>query len=80
MSDKELLQLTVGEYCKRIREQGLKLTLTELSDDSGIHYKTLYSFESGLSSNLYIFYIYYNRSSDKKLFLTGLKDELERLG
>lgn len=79
MYEKELLQIIVGNYCKRIRELDLELTLKELSEDSGINYKTLYSFESGLSSNLYIFYIYYNRSSDKKLFLKGLITELERM-
>ena len=79
MNEKKLLQTTVGKYCRGIRELDLKLSLKGLSDDSGIKYKTLYSFESGLSSNLYIFYIYYNRSSDKKLFLKGLLDELERI-
>ena len=76
---KKLLQSTIGKYCKEIREQDLELTLKELSDETGIHYKTLYSFESGLSSNINILYKYYDRSTDKKSFLLGLIDDLERI-
>lgn len=76
---KKLLQSIIGKYCKEIREQDLELTLKELSEKSGIHYKTLYSFESGLSSNINILYKYYDRCSNKESFLLGLIDELERI-
>ena len=71
-TEKQILQLEVGRFCKDHRETVLNLSLQELSDDSGINYKTLYSFESGLSSNLYIFFLYYNRSPKPEMFLNEL--------
>lgn len=76
-TQKKRLQLEVGKFCKKHREDVLNLSLQELSDDSGINYKTLYSFESGLSSNLYIFFLYYNRSPKPEIFLNEL---LETVG
>lgn len=73
-TQKKILQIEVGKFCKKYREDVLKLSLQELSDDSGINYKTLYSFESGLSSNLYIFFLYYNRSPKPEIFLNELME------
>lgn len=72
MTEKQILQIEVGNFCRIHREDVLNLTLKELSDDTGINYKTLYSFESGLSSNLYIFFLYYNRSPKPEMFLNEL--------
>lgn len=76
-TQKKILQVEVGNFCKKHRKDVLNLSLQELSDDSGINYKTLYSFESGLSSNLYIFFLYYNRSPKPEIFLNEL---LETVG
>lgn len=73
-TQKKILQMEVGKFCKKYREDVLNLSLQELSDDSGINYKTLYSFESGLSSNLYIFFLYYNRSPKPEIFLNELME------
>lgn len=71
-AEKQLLQMVVGRFCKQHREEVMKQSLQDLADESGINYKTLYSFETGLSSNLNIFFLYYNRSSEPELFLNGL--------
>lgn len=71
------LQNIVGNFCSKYRRDNLKLTLIELSKDTGVNYKTLYSFESGQSSNLYIFYLYYNRSKDQPKFIKDLREALE---
>ena len=76
-TEKQILQLEVGNFCKQHRIEVLNLSLQELSDDSGINYKTLYSFESGLSSNIYILFLYYNRSPKPEMFLNEL---LETVG
>ena len=73
-TQKKILQMEVGKFCKKYREDVLNLSLQELSNDSGINYKTLYSFESGLSSNLYIFFLYYNRSPKPEIFLNELME------
>ena len=70
--EKRELQELLGRFCKQYRIEQLGLSLKQLSEDSGVPYKTLYSFEIGLSSNLYMFYIYYNRSLDKQHFLENL--------
>ena len=71
------LQNIVGSFCSKYRRDHLKLSLSELSEDTGVNYKTLYSFESGQSSNLYIFYLYYNRSKDQPKFVRDLREVLE---
>ena len=71
------LQNIVGGFCSKYRRDHLKLTLSELSEDTGVNYKTLYSFESGQSSNLNIFYLYYNRSKDQPKFVRDLREALE---
>lgn len=78
-TEKQLLQKEVGTFCKNYRKDVLKMTLQELAIDSDMNYKTLYSFENGQSSNLYILYIYYNRSSKQLEFITDLIKVLKRL-
>lgn len=75
--EKQDLQNLVGNFCSNYRAEHLKLTLNELSEDTGVKYKTLYSFERGLSSNLYIFYLYYNRSKNKTQFVEELRGVVE---
>ena len=76
-TEKQLLQETVGKYCKSYREDILKMDLQRFSEIAEIPYKTLYSFESGLSSNIYIYYIYYINSKDKTEFIKHLIIELK---
>lgn len=76
-TEKQVLQETVGKYCKNYREDIFKMNLKTFSEIVGIPYKTLYSFESGLSSNLYIYYLYYNYSENKLEFIENLIVELE---
>lgn len=78
-TEKQVLQETVGKYCKNYRENIFKMNLKTFSEIIGIPYKTLYSFESGLSSNIYIYYLYYNYSKDKTGFIGNLLKELEVL-
>lgn len=75
-TEKQVLQETVGKYCRNYRENVLKMDLKSFSEITEIPYKTLYSFESGLSSNLYIYYLYYFRSKDKTGFAENLLNEL----
>ena len=76
-TEKQVLQETVGKYCKSYRENILKMDLKTFSEISEIPYKTLYSFESGLSSNLYIYYLYYINSDDELGFIDNLMNELK---
>lgn len=75
-TEKQVLQETVGKYCRNYRENIFKMNLKTFSEIIGIPYKTLYSFESGLSSNLYIYYLYYNYSKDKTGFIENLLIEM----
>ncbi len=76
-TEKQVLQETVGKYCRNYRENILKMDLKTFSEIAEIPYKTLYSFESGLSSNLYIYYLYYLNSKDKTGFIGNLLKELK---
>ena len=76
-TEKQVLQETVGKYCKSYRENILKMDLKTFSEIAEMPYKTLYSFESGLSSNLYIYYLYYINSDDKLGFIDNLMNELK---
>ena len=75
-TEKQVLQETVGKYCRNYRENILKMDLKTFSEIAEIPYKTLYSFESGLSSNLYIYYLYYFNSEDKTGFIENLLIEM----
>ena len=78
-TEKQVLQETVGKYCKNYRENTLKMDLKTFSEIAEIPYKTLYSFESGLSSNLYIYYLYYVNSTDTTDVLKNLLIEIKRI-
>lgn len=78
-TEKQVLQETVGKYCKNYREDILKMNLKTFSEIVEIPYKTLYSFESGLSSNLYIYYLYYSNSENKIEFIDNLMLELKEV-
>lgn len=70
--NKKELQTVVGNYCKNFRENTMKVDLSVLAKEFGINYKTLYSFELGLSSNIYLFYLYYSYTDNKQQFIEGL--------
>lgn len=78
-TEKQILQETLGKYCRNYRKDILKMDLKTFSEMVEIPYKTLYSFESGLSSNLYIYYLYYLNSEDKKRYIKNLISELKEL-
>ena len=70
--NKKELQIVIGSYCKNFRENTMKVDLSVLAKEFGINYKTLYSFELGLSSNIYLFYLYYSYTDNKQQFIEGL--------
>ena len=70
--NKKALQKVIGSYCKDFRENTMKVDLSLLAKEFGINYKTLYSFELGLSSNIYLFYLYYSYTDNKQQFIEGL--------
>lgn len=70
--NKKELQKVIGSYCKVFRENTMKVDLSVLAKEFGINYKTLYSFELGLSSNIYLFYLYYSYTDNKQQFIEGL--------
>lgn len=54
----------IGQLCYEYREKDLNLTRSKFSELTGVPYKTIASFEMGLSSNLYIVYLYIKHSDD----------------
>lgn len=70
--NKKELQKVIGSYCKNFRENEMRVDLSVLAKEFDINYKTLYSFELGLSSNIYLFYLYYSYTDKKQQFLEGL--------
>lgn len=70
--NKKELQKVVGCYCKDFRENTMQVDLGVLAKEFDINYKTLYSFELGLSSNIYLFYLYYSYTDKKQQFIEGL--------
>ena len=70
--NKKELQKVIGSYCKDFRENEMRVDLSVLSKEFDINYKTLYSFELGLSSNIYLFYLYYSYTDNKQQFIEGL--------
>ena len=70
--NKKELQKVIGSYCKDFRENEMRVDLSVLAKEFGINYKTLYSFELGLSSNIYLFYLYYSYTNNKQQFIEGL--------
>lgn len=72
--NKKELQKVIGSYCKDFRENEMRVALSVLSKEFDINYKTLYSFELGLSSNIYLVYLYYSYTDKKQQFLEGFYD------
>lgn len=70
--NKKELQKVIGSYCKDFRENTMKVDLSVLAKEFNINYKTLYSFELGLSSNMYLYYLYYSYTDNKQQFIEGL--------
>lgn len=70
--NKKELQKVIGNYCRDFRENEMQVTLSVLAKEFDINYKTLYSFELGLSSNLYLYYLYFSYTDKKEQFIEGL--------
>lgn len=70
--NKKEFQKVIGSYCKDFRENTMKVDLSVLAKEFDINYKTLYSFELGLSSNMYLYYLYYSYTDNKQQFIEGL--------
>ena len=70
--NKKELQKVIGNYCRDFRENEMQVTLSVLAKEFDINYKTLYSFELGLSSNLYLYYLYFRYTDKKEQFIEGL--------
>lgn len=70
--NKKELQKVVGSYCKDFRENTMQVDLGVLAKEFDINYKTLYSFELGLSSNIYLYYLYFSYTDKKEQFIEGL--------
>lgn len=73
--------LEVGGLCAFFRKEILKITLKELSNESGIPIPTLSSFELGRSSNLRFLYIYLvscETDSQKNILIDSIDKILER--
>ena len=58
------MKLLAAKRLREFRKDVLKLTLPELSRRSGIHVKTLYSFENGQSPNMTYLQVYFNQTDE----------------
>ena len=58
------MKLLAAKRLREFRKDVLKLTLPELSRRSGIHVKTLYSFENGQSPNMIYLQVYFNQTDE----------------
>ena len=58
------MKLLVAERLKEFRRDVLKIGLAELSRRSGVHFKTLCSFENGMSTNMNHFQTYFNQTDE----------------
>ena len=73
--------LEVGGLCAFFRKEILKMTLRELSIESGIPIPTLSSFELGRSSNLKFLYVYLvscETAKQKNILIDAIDKILER--
>lgn len=67
--------MKIQTFCKSFREDVLKMTLKELSEQSGVGLKTISAWEHARSSNIMHIQMYSNACSDKGqelLFLDGI--------
>lgn len=58
--------MSIQKICKLYREQVLRLTLSQMSDKTGVNLKTLSAFENGRSNNLNHIKIYYVCSTEEQ--------------
>ena len=58
------MKLLAAERLKEFRRDVLKIGLAELSRRSGVHFKTLCSFENGMSTNMNHFQTYFNQTDE----------------
>ena len=61
MSDMKLL---VAKRLREFREDVLKISALDLSERTGIHVKTIRSFENGLSTNMSHLQHYFNQTDE----------------
>jgi len=61
MSDMKLL---VAKRLREFREDVLRISALDLSERTGIHVKTIRSFENGLSSNMSHLQTYFNQTDE----------------
>lgn len=69
----------IGSESRIARNEYLEMTLKEMSFITGLNLKTLSGFENGRSTNIYIFYLYYELL-DVDDRIQYLKSILERIG
>ena len=58
------MKLLAAERLRKFREDVLKITTTELSKRTGIHVKTIRSFENGMSPNMIYLQVYFNQTDE----------------
>ena len=61
MSDMKWL---VSERLQKFREDVLKISTSELSKRTGIHVKTIRSFENGMSTNMIYLQVYFDQTDE----------------
>ena len=58
------MKLLAAKRLREFREDVLKITTTELSKRTGIHVKTIRSFENGFSTNMNHLQTYFNQTDE----------------
>ena len=58
------MKLLVGKRLREFREDVLKISALDLSERTGIHVKTIRSFENGLSTNMNHLQTYFNQTDE----------------
>lgn len=72
--------MEIQKICKLFREEVLKKTLLQLSEESGINLKTISAFENGRSNNINHLKIYANACRTELEFIFFIKNISEALG
>ena len=58
------MKLLAAKRLREFRKDVLKLSLAELARRSGIHVKTIASFENGMSPNMIYLQVYFNQTDE----------------
>ena len=58
------MKLLVGKRLREFREDVLKISALDLSERTGIHVKTIRSFENGMSTNMTHLQTYFNQTDE----------------